>query len=151
MTITRKIVLSTALVTMLTGCAAVEFAENNPYVASAAIQAGTVRFISEAETPLKRANNIVAVAELAQEQVSESEQTTLSSVSGLVRGFVDWDSLNQYETILLESLISSVEQRLQDDIGAGLLNDQDKVRVNQFMTWVIEAEELYKVRSNVSN
>jgi hypothetical protein len=147
MTITRKIVLSTALVTMLAGCAAVEFAENTPYVAAAAVQAATVKFIDESSTSLYRAGNVVAVAELTKEQVNTDQATTLSAVSDLVRGLVDWNSLNQYETLLLSSVIDSVESRLLDDIGAGLLSEQDKVRVNHFLDWVIEAAEMYKMRN----
>jgi len=135
------------ILTLLSGCAAIQFAENNPYVAAAAVQAATVKFIDESSTSLYRAGDVIAVAELTKEQVNTDQATTLSAVSDLVRGLVDWNSLNQYETLLLSSVIDSVESRLLDDIGAGLLSEQDKVRVNHFLDWVIEAAEMYKMRN----
>jgi len=144
--IVKKVALSVALLVGLTGCAAVEFAENNPYVAAAAVQAGTVNFIQEASFPIGRADNVIIVAELAKEQLQEDSESTLEGIVGVVRGLISWDEMSQYETILLESLISSVETRLRNDIGAGLLSAEDKMRVAAFLNWTVQAAENYKAR-----
>ncbi len=145
--IVKKVVLSVVLLVALTGCAAIEFAENNPYVAAAAVQAGTVKFIEESSVPVGRADNVIIVAELAKEQLQGDSESTLEGIVGVVRGLISWDELSQYETILLESLISSVETRLKNDIGAGLLSPQDKIRVAAFLDWTIIAAEGYKARN----
>jgi hypothetical protein len=145
--IVRKVALSVALFVGLTGCTAVEFAENNPYVASAAVQAGTVKFIEKSNMPTGRADNVIIVAELAKEQLQGDSESTLEGIVSMVRGLISWDDLTQYETILLESLISSVETRLRNDIGAGLLSPQDKIRVAAFLDWTIVAAEGYKARN----
>jgi len=119
--IVKRVALSVALLVGLTGCAAVEFAENNPYVAAAAVQAGTVKFIEESSVPMGRADNVIVVAELAKEQLEENSESTLEGIVGVVRGLISWDELSQYETILLESLISSVETGLETTSGQGFL------------------------------
>lgn len=136
-----------AATVMISACTTVNWAENNPYVASAAVQAGTVKFIEESSVPIGRADNVIAVVQLAKEHMEERSDTTIGDIVGVVRGLIDWDELTQYESILLESLISSVESRLRNDIGSGLISAEDKVKINAFLDWTIEAARGYKMRN----
>lgn len=125
----------------LVGCA---ISDGNSLTASTAVQIGTIRLIQEADDPAERAENILIIVDLVNEQIDGDQMSTVSSAGAAVRGLVDYSQLGSYEQILLNSLISAVQARLIEDIGAGDLDEGAVIRVKAFLGYARQAAIIYK-------
>ena len=125
----------------LTGCAMLN---GNSLTASTAVQIGTIRLIQAADEPAERAEDIIVIVDLVNEQIDGDAITTVASASDAIRGFVDFDQLGPYEQILLDSLITAVQARLLEEIGSGRLDEQSVIRLKNFLGYARQAALVYK-------
>jgi len=125
----------------LTGCAMLD---GNSLTASTAVQIGTIRLIQAADEPAERAEDIIVIVDLVNEQIDGDAITTVASASDAIRGFVDFDQLGPYEQILLDSLITAVQARLLEEIGSGRLDEQSVIRLKNFLGYARQAALVYK-------
>ena len=145
--------LKTAMMTVvlaflftLSGCAAVDYAKQNPEQASMAVKAGTLAFIEQVEpisNRVDRAKEVIVVVEMVLDQMDSSASATVSSLSSEVRSEIDWNSMDAYERLLLDSLIASVERRLEDRIGSGILGEDERLIVKSVLEWAKDAADMY--------
>ena len=145
--------LKTAMMTVvlaflftLSGCAAVDYAKQNPQTASLAVKAGTLAFIEQVDpvgSRIERAKEVIVVVEMVLGQMDCSTSASLSSLSSEVRSEIDWNSMDAYERLLLDSLIASVERRLEDRIGSGVLGEDDRLVVQSVLQWAKDAADMY--------
>jgi len=130
----------------LSGCAAVDYAKQNPEQASMAVKAGTLAFIEQVEpisNRVDRAKEVIVVVEMVLDQMDSSTSATVSSLSSEVRSEIDWNSMDAYERLLLDSLIASVERRLEDRIGSGTLGEDERLIVKSVLEWAKDAADMY--------
>jgi outer membrane lipoprotein SlyB len=125
----------------LTGCAMLD---GNSLTASTAVQIGTIRLIQAADDPAERAEDIIVIVDLVNEQIDGDAITTVSSAGDAVRGFIDYSQLGPYEQILLDSLISAVQARLLEEVGSGELDEQSVIRVKNFLSYARQAATVYQ-------
>jgi len=135
-----RILLVLALTATLTACALID---SRPLTASTAVQLGTIRLITAAEDPQERAESIVTITELVSEQVDAGSTATVAGVADLTRELIDYDQLGAYEQILINALITSVQERLITEIGSGRIDEQDVVRIQQILQWANQAAMMY--------
>jgi hypothetical protein len=135
-----RILLVLALTATLTACALID---SRPLTASTAVQLGTIRLITAAEDPQERAESIVTITEFVSEQVDAGSTATVAGVADLTRELIDYDQLGAYEQILINALITSVQERLITEIGSGRIDEQDVVRIQQILQWANQAAMMY--------
>jgi len=135
-----RILLVLALTATLTACALID---SRPLTASTAVQLGTIRLITAAEDPQERAESIVTITELVSEQVDAGSTATVAGVADLTRELIDFTELGAYEQILINALITSVQERLITEIGSGRIDEQDVVRIQQILQWANQAALMY--------
>lgn len=135
-----RILLVLALTATLTACALID---SRPLTASTAVQLGTIRLITAAEDPQERAESIVTITELVSEQVDAGSTATVAGVADLTRELIDFAELGAYEQILINALITSVQERLITEIGSGRIAEQDVVRIQQILQWANQAALMY--------
>ena len=145
--------LKTAMMTVvlaflftLSGCAAVDYAKRNPEQTSMAVKAGTLAFIEQVEpisNRVDRAKEVIVVVEMVLDQMDSSTSATVLSLSSEVRSEIDWNSMDAYERLLLDSLIASVERRLEDRIGSGILGEDERLIVKSVLEWAKDAADMY--------
>ena len=135
-----------AFIMTLSGCAVVDYAKENPFAAETAVKVGTLRFIDEASSvsdQIQRAKEVVFVVELVLSEMGTSQSATVSTLTQTVRARIDWNKFDPYERLLLDSLIFSVQQKLLDRVGDGVISEEDEIVVYQSLEWVIQAAKVY--------
>jgi len=64
-------------------------------------------------------------------------------LSSEVRSQINWNDMDAYERLLLDSLIFSVESKLEDRVGEGVLAEDEKLVVRSVLEWAKEAANMY--------
>jgi len=142
----KKVIASILALTLLSGCAAVQYAKDNPATASLAVKSGTLAFVEQVE-PLQRrverAKEVIVVVNFILDQMDNSTSATVSTLSSEVRSQINWNDMDAYERLLLDSLIFSVESKLEDRVGEGVLAEDEKLVVRSVLEWAKEAANMY--------
>jgi len=142
----KKLALAIAAAFALSGCAAVEFAKDNPGTASLAVKSGTLAFVEQIEPisrRIERAEEVIVVVNFILDQMDSSTSATVSTLSSEVRSQINWNDMDAYERLLLDSLIFSVESKLKERVGDGILAEDDKLVVRSVLEWAKEAANMY--------
>ena len=142
----KKLTLALAAAFALSGCAAVEFAKNNPGTASLAVKSGTLAFVEQVEPisrRVERAKEVIVVVNFILDQMDSSTSATVSTLSSEVRSQINWNDMDAYERLLLDSLIFSVESKLKERVGEGILAEDDKLVDRSVLEWAKEAANMY--------
>lgn len=141
----KSIVLALVLA-LLSGCTALQYAKDNPETAALAVKSGTLAFVEQidpVQRRVERAKEVIVVVNFILDQMGDSTSVTVSKLSKEVRDEIDWNSLDSYERLLLDSLIYSVQVRLEERIGEGILGEDDKVVVRSVLEWSKQAANMY--------
>jgi PBP1b-binding outer membrane lipoprotein LpoB len=142
----KKILAAVLSIALLSGCTAVQWAKDNPESAVLAVKSGTLAFVEQVDPVqrrVERAEEVIVVVNFILSQMDSSTSATVSTLTSSVKSQIDWNSLDAYERLLLDSLIYSIQQRLEDRVGSGILEDEDKVVVKQVLVWAKSAAEVY--------
>jgi len=134
----------------LSGCTALQYAKENPEQAALAVKSGTLAFVEQVEPMsgrIQRAKQVVEVINIALSEVSSSSSATVTSLSSQIRDEIKWGDMDAYERLLLDSLIFSVESRLKERVGSGILNEDQRVVVRTVLEWAKEAANVYTQES----
>jgi len=141
----KSIVLALVLA-LLSGCTALQYAKDNPETAALAVKSGTLAFVEQidpVQRRVERAKEVIVVVNFILDHMGNSTSVTVSKLSKEVRDEIDWNSLDSYERLLLDSLIYSVQVRLEERIGEGILGEDDKVVVRSVLEWSKQAANMY--------
>jgi len=142
----KKVAAAALALSILSGCTAVQFAKDNPETAALAVKSGTLAFVEQVE-PLQRrverAKEVIVVVDFILDQMDSSTSATVSKLSSEVRSQIDWNSLDAYERLLLDSLIFSVETKLEERVGDGILSEDDRLVVRTVLEWSKQAATMY--------
>ena len=135
-----------ALAFSLSGCAVVDYAKQNPATAALAVKSGTLAFVEQVDPiqrRVERAKEVIVVVNFILDQMDSSTSATVSTLSSEVRSQIDWNDMDAYERLLLDSLIFSVESKLKERVGDGILGEDDKLVVRSVLEWAKEAAGMY--------
>lgn len=146
----KKLTAAILALSILSGCTAVQWVKDNPQTAALAVKSGTLAFVEQVDPiqrRIARAEEVIVVVNFILDQMDNSTSVTVSKLSKAVRDEIDWNSLDAYERLLLDSLIYSVQVRLEERIGEGILGEQDKVVVRSVLEWSKQAATMYVERS----
>ena len=142
----KSIVAAILALTILSGCTAVQWAKDNPQTAALAVKSGTLAFVEQVDPVqrrIERAEEVIFVVNFILDQMDTSTSATVSQLSKAVRDEIDWNSLDAYERLLLDSLIYSVQVRLEERVGEGVLGEEDKLVVRSVLEWSKQAANMY--------
>ena len=137
-------ILSAAI--SLSGCAAYDYAKDNPATAALAVKSGTLAFVEQVDPltgRIERAEEVLAVINFVLGEVKSTPTATVATLTSTVKSEIDWNSLDAYERLLLDSLIFSIQSRLEERVGSGILADEDKIVVKEVLMWAKGAAEMY--------
>ena len=142
----KSIVAAILALTILSGCTAVQWAKDNPQTVALAVKSGTLAFVEQVDPVqrrIERAEEVIFVVNFILGQMDTSTSATVSQLSKAVRDEIDWNSLDAYERLLLDSLIYSVQVRLEERVGEGVLGEEDKLVVRSVLEWSKQAANMY--------
>ena len=142
----KSIVAAILALTILSGCTAVQWAKDNPQTVALAVKSGTLAFVEQVDPVqrrIERAEEVIFVVNFILDQMDTSTSATVSQLSKAVRDEIDWNSLDAYERLLLDSLIYSVQVRLEERVGEGVLGEEDKLVVRSVLEWSKQAANMY--------
>lgn len=127
------ITIALSLGVILSGCAILE---ENPSTAKLTIQVAVLKII---DGDSDRADRVVEIAQKARFHVSSDSSVTIEAIDGEIRRHIRWDTLGAAEKLLVNAILDEAKQRLQDEIGAGLLDADQKVKVITVLDWIEQA------------
>ena len=106
-----------------------------------AIQYATAKFIEQGETQ-KRAQGVISEIEQAQ-IFFDVQGVPLSDIKARIIERVRYRGLSPADTLLATALIDAVELKIAEDIGRGVINPDDKIRINAALDLIKQAAEVY--------
>ena len=142
----KSIVAAILALTILSGCTAVQWAKDNPQTVALAVKSGTLAFVEQVDPVqrrIERAEEVIFVVNFILDQMDSSTSATVSTLSSEVRSQINWNDMDSYERLLLDSLIFSVESKLEDRVGEGVLAEDEKLVVRSVLEWAKEAANMY--------
>jgi hypothetical protein len=101
-----------------------------------AVQYGVVKYLSGQPDQQPRALEIV---HYLQKAVDQEAQVTVSEIEDLAIDKIPWSELDLADQFLLRSMIEDIGVHLRERVGDGVLDDGDRVRLKEFLTWIEHA------------
>jgi|14_taG_2_1085336.scaffolds.fasta_scaffold20577_2 hypothetical protein len=146
----KRLTASLALVflCLLSGCSAIEWANNNPATADFVIKVATTQYIDSESDPAKRIERAQAVNEKVSEFksfVGGNPSLSLDDLEQQFRDSIDWVSLDIGDKILADALIQNVRLQLESKVSVGEISEDYTVPVKTLLNLVISATRLYGV------
>lgn len=116
-------------------------AVQNPVLQSA-VQYGVIKFLSGNQSKISKAEEIVNKLMKFAEQ---SAQITISDMEKIVMTSIPWEKLDKADQFILMELLEQISQEVRARIGDGLLEEEDKIKVKEFLYWIKKAIEFSKM------
>lgn len=116
-------------------------AVQNPVLQSA-VQYGVIKFLSGNQSKISKAEEIVNKLMKFAEQ---SAQITISDMEKIVMTSIPWEKLDKADQFILMELLENISQEVRARIGDGLLEEEDKIKVKEFLYWIKKAIEFSKM------
>lgn len=134
----RKLIIALIAAAFLSGCAVLQTVEESPTVAKLTVQQATLRVIGE---DTDRAERVVFLTEEIGRYV-EQEKITVELIDSYLRSQIDWQKLSLADAQLLVMLLDELRLRLDERIGGGVLDPNDKVVIQTVLAWVADSASL---------
>lgn len=142
----KKLIIATLAAIAISGCTAIQYGKDNPETAALAVKSGTLAFVEQVEPisqRVQRAREVVAVIRYVMDEVNSSTSATVDGLAQRVRDEIAWNDLDAYERLLLDSLVFSVQEKLKDRLGDGVLDEEDRLVVSTVLEWAEQAANMY--------
>lgn len=97
------------------------------------VQYGSIKYLSKYPEHLEQAKMLVTEVETA---LDEDVSVTLNRLETIVTGYIDWESMEPESKLLLITLLSEIQYQVQQRIGEGVLDEEDKVLARTVLGWV---------------
>ena len=117
------------------GCATMWRVAENPAFQSA-VQYAVVKFLSGDNDKQSQAQVIV---QRLQQYADQSVQVTIDDLEQQVLDQVPWEKLDTADQYLLRDMIADIADYAREQVGDGVLSSDDKVRLQDFLSWVEQA------------
>lgn len=136
-----KVFLVVTFVAVLSGCSAVaEFVTESPQTARAAVEAGTLAYIDQ---DAEKAVDLIETLRAGKERIEAGATASIAELDGQLRDALGFQEMRPAKQILLNEFLRRIRVRLEERIGYGALEPDDKVVLITGIDWAIKAAELY--------
>lgn len=115
----------------LSGCATME---DNPTLTRAVFEYATLKVI---DGDAERADRVVDLMDDL--MVLASGESTVELLDERLREQINWSSLSPADTILVNAVLEEVRMELDRQVGDGLLDPDQQLRVIEVLTWIRNA------------
>ena len=142
----KKLIIATVAAVALSGCTAIQYGKDNPATAALAVKSGTLAFVEQVEPinqRVQRAREVIAVVQYVMSQVDSGTSTTIDDLAQTLRDEISWNDKDAYERLLLDSLVFSVQEKLKNRLGDGVLDEEDRLVVSTVLQWAEQAANMY--------
>jgi hypothetical protein len=82
---------------------------------------------------------VLELIERGRQYLNGEESITIAAIDGSVRELIRWDSMDNADRILVDNILLTARKRLMEEIGAGILDTDQKEKVLIVFNWVEEA------------
>jgi hypothetical protein len=139
-----------AVLSVMVACASFSKAVNdNPVVATVAVQYATGKVIEAGKTPAARqvrAERVVSIASKVKE-AAKGRVVTLDELQAVAQGYVAELNLEPADAMLANTVVLAVVAELHKKIETGALNEADQVVLTRVLDWSISAANIYIPKS----
>lgn len=132
-----RIVGILALMLTVSGCSVLKAVEDSPMTAELFTNQMTLRFAAGADDPAERATKIRDTLDTI--QVGLGGEYTLLELDAKVREEINWQKYSMADQELLNFAITKARVVLSDLIGEGLVDADEKIRIDTLFRWVDQA------------
>lgn len=87
----------------------------------------------------ERAAKVVDLVTNAKQYVEGDSSVTIAALEHAARSRIPWDDLDPADVLLIDAILSQARERLELEIGAGLLNPEQRVQLSTFLSWIESA------------
>lgn len=122
----------------LAGCSVLQSLE--PDTKQLAVQYATLKAVDG--DPAKAARVVDLVRE-GRQYVTADASVSVAALYDGVRDRINWQSLDPADRILIEAILTRARDRLQDEIGVGLLDPDQRLQVLTVLDWIEAAASGY--------
>lgn len=123
--------------TLLAGCS---FLQDNPNTAKLTTSYATAKVI---DGDIERAKRIIGIVSEARATIGEDAASTVAALDSFVRSKINWSSLAPEDAILIDAVLTNAADRLEAEIGAGMLSPDERVLLDTFLGWIEQTAKRY--------
>jgi hypothetical protein len=128
---------------MLSGCSVLQGMQDNPDTARLTTHYATAKVI---DGDADRAQRVIDIVSKARATVGEDAVTTVSALDAFVRSEIEWSQLAPEDSVLIDAVLTRAAERLQEEVGAGLLSGEQRIALDAFLGWIESAAKRYDQR-----
>ena len=143
-----KYVYCVLFAVLLSGCTALQWANNNPETADIAIRVATTQYISATNDPEKVQARALRVHEKVSGWVAvidENPTISLDNLEQQVREDIDWVTLDPADQVLADVLIQNVRLQLEKRIENGQLAADYSIKLKTLLSVIVQTTKLYGI------
>lgn len=126
-----KVAAVLGLALAFAGCSFLQSIE--PDTKQLAVQYATLKVI---DGDSDRAARVVDLVQEGRQYVESGASVTVAALYEGVRDRIDWQSLDPADRILIEAILTRARERLREEIGVGLLDPDQQVKVLTVLDWI---------------
>jgi hypothetical protein len=119
----------------LFGCATAWKVAENPAFQTT-VQYAMIKWLSDDEDKQSQAQVIV---QKLQKYADQSAQVTVDDMEQQVMDQVPWERLDTADQYLLREMIKDIAEYAREQVGEGVLDGDDKVKLQEFLSWIENA------------
>ncbi len=125
----------------LSACSSVgKFVEESPAAAQLTFQYATAKIVDAQQD---RAEKVLSAVSDARQYVSGDASVTVEFLYDQAVDRINWDRLDAADQILVKAILQNASERLQREIGAGILDESQELRLLTVLDWIEDAARGY--------
>lgn len=121
----------------MAACSTLEKIESSPMASELITNQLTLRFIVGSDDPVNRAKALRE--KLTTIQSSAGTEYTLAELETVVRESINWQKYSLADQELLNFGITKAGSVIQELVGEGVINPEDKVTIDTLFKWIDQA------------
>lgn len=123
---------------VLAGCSFVETLQ--PDTKRLAVTYATAKII---DTNADRAARVLDLVEQGRAFIESDAEVSIDALYSGVMDRIEWQKIDPADRILIEEILKNARERLKDEIGIGLLQPDERVKVVKVLDWIESAASRY--------
>lgn len=127
------------LALLVSGCSFLQSIE--PDTKQLAVQYATLKVI---DGDADKAARVVELVQEGRDYVQSDASVSVAALYEGVRDRINWQSLDPADRILVEAILTRARERLRDEIGVGLLDPDQQLKVLTVLDWIEAAASGYQ-------
>lgn len=123
-------------VVFLVGCATMD----NNMRSQLAVGYATDKIIKERP---ERAMRVIEQVQKARTLITNPDPVSIASLDTAVKESIDWSKLDAADRVLVSALLIEARERLEYEIGEGMLDADQRVKVMAVLDWIDQSARRY--------